>query len=144
MHRDFDPGAYLPLPQLIIIILDRIFKGNILLTVYISLIQPLTALFVVYAISYKFISKKAASIASIYFAIWFGFILKQNVFDINLLIGILVLLMMAIFYIWLEKRSNKHLFLLENPYFSLKRKFLFRFRHFSGNPYYKFLVPFKH
>lgn len=106
-YRDFDPGTYMPLPKLLIIPLSYIFKNGVELTIYLALLLSIATIIVVYRVTLQHLSKKAASLALIFYSVWFGFILKQNEIDINLLIGLLTLLMLDQFYQWLKTKDQK-------------------------------------
>lgn len=111
-YKDFAGGNYLPLPKLLLIPLTGMFGWDLSLTIYLGLFQALITLYVVYKISLKHISEKAAMVAVLYYSIWFGFVLRQNTYDSSLLIGLLILLMFYVFEKWLSSNNRKHAVLL--------------------------------
>ncbi|KKU10922.1 MAG: hypothetical protein UX13_C0001G0013 [Candidatus Woesebacteria bacterium GW2011_GWB1_45_5] len=108
-YKNFDGGAYLPLPRLLIIPVSQIFNSDIRLTVFLAYVQELVAAFFIYKISRRFLSSAGTAVAVLFYVLWFPYILQQNAFDISLLLGIVLLLMFSEFMLWTKDQKKSRL-----------------------------------
>lgn len=104
-YKDFS-AAYTPLPKILIIPINLLTGWNIYTTVVLAFIQVLLAIWLIFWVSGKLFSGLPRVISLFFFGLWFSFILKQNTFEMNLLMGMLILLLVGLLFSWFKSHSQ--------------------------------------
>jgi len=110
-YEDFSGGSYFPLLKLLMIPVNSFFSWNVHTTIVIGYFLAISAILLIYHVSKRYLEGIFRIIPLIYFSIWFGFILKQNTFEINLFLGLLILANMHLLFRWMTKPNIKITFL---------------------------------
>lgn len=111
-YKDFSGGSYFPLPKLIMVSVNSLFGWNVHTTIILSYLLAISAILLIYFISPKYLKGIYKTIPLIFFSIWFGFILKQNTFEINLFLGLLILANIHLLFGWMARPKAKISFLM--------------------------------
>lgn len=111
-YKDFNGGYYLPLLKLLMIPINSLFGWNIHTTIVLGYLLAISAILLIYFISKKYLKGIYRTTPLIFFSIWFGFILKQNTFEINLFLGLLILANIHLLFRWMAKSNIKILLLM--------------------------------
>lgn len=109
-YTEFDGGRYFPLLKLIMIPIGKVTNWNVDTTIVLGLFLSLAVILLIYYVSRKI--SRIQFIPLIFFTIWFGFILKQNTFEVNLFLGTLFLAEIFLFSVWLKKPKKEIAFLI--------------------------------
>ncbi|QQG43488.1 MAG: hypothetical protein HYW45_00520 [Candidatus Daviesbacteria bacterium] len=109
-YQDFDGGRYFPFLKLVMIPIDKMTNWDVNTTIVLGLILAFCAILLIYHISKRL--SEAQFISLTFFTIWFGFILRQNTFEVNLFLGLLMLIDIFLFYKWLENPKKELVFLI--------------------------------
>lgn len=106
-YKDFNGGSYFPLLKLLMIPINSLFGWNVHTTIVLGYLLAISAILLIYFISKKYLKGIYRTIPLIFFSIWFGFILKQNTFEINLFLGLLILTNIHLLIRWMAKPNIK-------------------------------------
>lgn len=95
-------STYLPFPKILMIPINVLSNWNLGATVFVGLLLALSTIYLIYRLS------ENKTIAVFFFSMFYMFILAQNTFDINLWLGFLLLLAVAIYFRWLKKPTRRN------------------------------------